>query len=65
MASVNLHESQQGQTLGAIIAFAVLAVVAVVFRLLAKTLVKLRYGIDDYLIIMGLVGHFFSPRGCF
>jgi hypothetical protein len=51
----DLYQSQRPQTLGVIIPFAVLAIVAVVLRLWAKALVKPRYGADDYLIIAGLV----------
>ncbi|KAJ5904187.1 hypothetical protein N7504_006570 [Penicillium tannophilum] len=61
MTTEFLSQSQQGQTLGAIIPFAILSIIAVVLRLLAKSMIHLRYGVDDYLIILGLC----CSLGCF
>ncbi|RAK76914.1 uncharacterized protein BO72DRAFT_496822 [Aspergillus fijiensis CBS 313.89] len=61
MTTASLNQSAQSQTLGAIIPFAVLSIIAVVLRLLAKSLTRLRFGLDDYLIIVGLA----CSLGCF
>lgn len=61
MATASHSQSQQGQTLGAIIPFAILSIIAVVLRLLAKSMILLRFGTDDYLIILGLC----CSLGCF
>lgn len=61
MATADSHASERAQTLGAIIPFALLSVIAVVLRLLAKSMIRLRFGPDDYLIIVGLI----CSLGCF
>lgn len=54
-AGGDLYESQQKPTLRVIILFAILALVAVVLRLLARRVQKLRYEADDYLSVVSLV----------
>lgn len=54
-ANVDLEESQQAETLRVIIPFAVLAVLAVCARFVARRIQKLHYGLDDYLSVAGLV----------
>ncbi|MCJ1422834.1 hypothetical protein MMC29_000714 [Sticta canariensis] len=49
--NVDLEESQQAETLRVIIPFAVLAVLAVCARFVARRIQKLRYGLDDYLMV--------------
>ena len=53
--NVDLEESQQAETLRVIIPFAVLAVLAVCARFVARRIQKLRYELDDYLSVAGLV----------
>ncbi|KAL8824775.1 MAG: hypothetical protein Q9191_004828 [Dirinaria sp. TL-2023a] len=59
MADAN--QSQQQATLGATIPFAILAVIAVICRFVARRIQKLRFEFDDYAILVGLV----CTLGCF
>ncbi|PLB54028.1 hypothetical protein P170DRAFT_469499 [Aspergillus steynii IBT 23096] len=60
-AGVDLNESQQGETRGILIPFAALAVMAVALRFWSRGLMKLLFGLDDYLCVIGLV----FTLGCF
>lgn len=54
-AGVDLNESQQDKTRGILIPFAALAAMAVALRFWSRGLMKLRFGLDDYLCVIGLV----------
>ncbi|KAI9036027.1 uncharacterized protein KD926_002506 [Aspergillus affinis] len=60
-AGVDLTESQQGKTRGILIPFAALAVMALVLRFWSRGLMKMRFGLDDYLCVVGLI----FTLGCF
>lgn len=60
-ANINLQESRQHVTIAATSPFAILAAVAVVARLFARRLQRLRLEFDDYVIILGLI----CSLGCF
>ena len=59
--NVNLHESEQDVTLKATIPFAVIAVISVVCRFIARRIQKLNFEFDDYMIVAGLI----FTLGCF
>ena len=50
-----LNDSRQPEVLAAIIVMMVLAIAAVVLRLIARRLSAARLGIDDFLILVALV----------
>ena len=52
---IDLSQNSQKQTLGIIIPFAVLALLAVVARFWARRVQKLRYELDDHLSVVSLV----------
>lgn len=59
--NIDLHESQQKATLAAIIPVIIIAAASVICRFVARRLQKLKLGLDDYLILVGLV----FTIGCF
>lgn len=61
VTNVDLSESQQDVTLKATIPFAVLAVIAVICRFIARRIQKLRLEFDDYMSLAALI----LSLGCF
>lgn len=63
-ASVDLNESRQAETRGILIPFVALAVIAVALRFWSRGLMKMRFGLDDYLCVLGLVSLTRGWRAC-
>ena len=53
---VDLTEDRTGEVIGAVLACAVLAGIAVAGRLASRKILKAKFSLSDYLVVLGMLG---------